>query len=165
MNSDIINQFLILEKGKQMRTKTAVMMVLFCLLTMGSGIGETIDWKKFSEGARLAKKENKKVFLHFRTDWCGYCLKMEETTFKNDSVVRFLNEHFISIKVDGDRQVPIVKEYKVAGFPDNRFLDEQMNAAYRLPGFIEPATFSFFLEYIQTGHYKTMDPMQYYKTR
>ena len=29
-----------------------------------------------------------------------------------------------------------------------------------LSGFVDPTTFLFFLEYIQTDYYKTMDPMQ-----
>ena len=148
-----------------MRKKILFIMLTAFIIMPGSGMCETIDWKQYNDGIRLAKKENKKVFLYFRTDWCGYCARMDHATFKDNKVVRFLNEHFVSIKVDGDKEKPILKEYKVAGFPDNRFLDKQKKEAFRLPGFVEPATFLFFLEYVQTDSYKTMDPMQYYKSR
>ncbi len=105
------------------------------------------------------------VFLHFRTNWCRYCAKMDQSTFKDKAVIQFLNEHFVSIKVDGDKEKNIVTAYKVPGFPDSRFLDAKGQEIHRLPGFIEPVTFHFFLEYIQTDNYLTMDPMQYYRIR
>ncbi|RLC14397.1 MAG: hypothetical protein DRH93_20795 [Deltaproteobacteria bacterium] len=148
-----------------MRPKIVFMLIVAFVMMPCYAICETIDWKKYSEGVRLARKQNKKIFLHFRTDWCRYCDQMEQTTFKDKSVGVFLNEHFVSIKVDGDREKSIAKTHKVTGFPDNRFLDEKIKEAFRLPGFVEPMTFLFFLEYIQTNSYKTMDPMQYYKSR
>ena len=148
-----------------MRRKIVLTMIVAFVLMPCHGRCEAIDWKQYNEGVRLAKKQNKKIFLHFRTDWCGYCAQMERATFKDNSVVQFLNEHFVSIRVDGDKQKPIVKMYKVRGYPDNRFMDENKKEAFRIPGFVDPMTFLFFLEYIQTDSYKTMDPMQYYKTR
>jgi thioredoxin-related protein len=128
-------------------------------------IGAVIDWKQFNEGIRLAEKQDKKIFLHFRTDWCGYCSQMERVSFKDSAVVKFLNENFVSIKVDGDKEKSITELYKVTGYPDNRFLDGKKKEAFRLPGFVDPMTLLFFLEYIQSDSFKTMDPMQYYKNR
>lgn len=148
-----------------MHRKIILMMLMAFVMMPVLGICETIDWKKYNEGIRLAQKEKKKVFIFFQTDWCGYCAKMEQTTFQDTSVSGFLNEHFVSIKVNGDKEPSLVNDYKVGGYPDNRFLDEKRKAAFRVPGFVDAATFLFFLEYIQTDNYKTMDPMEYYKTR
>jgi len=148
-----------------MRAKIVFIVIIAFVMMPCLGICETIDWKQYNEGIQLAGKQNKKVFLHFRTDWCGYCKKMDKSTFKDQSVIRLLNEYFVSIKVDGDKEKSIVKEYKVRGYPDSRFLDEEKKEVHKMPGFVDPATFLFFLEYIQTDSYKTMDPMQYYKSR
>ena len=148
-----------------MYRRIALMLLIAFVMIPCYGMCETIDWKQYNEGIQLAKKQNKKLFLHFRTDWCRYCAKMERATFKDNSVVQFLNEHFVSIKVDGDKQKPVVQLYKVKGYPDSRFIDENRKEAFRIPGFVDPAAFLFFLEYIQTDNYKTMDPMQYYKSR
>jgi len=143
-----------------------VLIMIFAFVWMpGTGICKNIDWKKYNEGVRLARQENKKVFLHFRTDWCGYCRQMERLTFHDEKVVQFLNKNFISIKVDGDKEESLVKTHKVTGYPDNRFLDEDRKEVHRLPGFVDPQAFLFFLEYIKTNSYKTMDPMQYYKSK
>jgi len=148
-----------------MRRIILLVMVFVFSVMVNTGSCESIDWKQYGNGMRLAQKENKKVFLHFMADWCRYCTQMEQTTFKNSAVIEFLNTHFISIKVDGDKETPIVKAHKVTGYPDNRFLDQRKNEIRRLPGYVQPMMFSFFLEYIQTDSYKTMDPMQYYKSK
>lgn len=141
----------------------------FILLSAGlsstPALGQTIHWKTYAAGIREAKAENKKIFLHFMTQWCGYCKKMNQTTFADDEVVSYLNRHFVSIQVDGDKEKTLTGKYSVTGFPDNRFLDSDMNLAYRVPGFVDPLAFRFFMEYVKTDSYKTMDPMAYYRSR
>jgi thioredoxin-related protein len=90
---------------------------------------------------------------------------MDQETFSDPAVAAFLNERFVAIKVDGDREPSLAKAYKVTGYPDSRFLDREMKGVFQLPGFIESPAFFFFLEYIHSDSYKTMNPMQYYKTR
>lgn len=145
--------------------KIVIMLFGSLLLAAQIGICESINWNPYTKGMQKAKAENKKTFLHFRADWCGYCKQMDKTTFKDREVIQFLNTHYISIKVDGDREKKIGKAYKVTGYPDNRFLDEEGRQAYRLSGFIAPEQFQFFLEYIESGSYKTMSPMEYFKAR
>lgn len=141
----------------------------FILLSAGlsctPALGQTINWKTYAAGIREAKAENKKIFLHFMTQWCGYCKKMNQTTFKDDEVISYLNRHFVSIQVDGDKEKSVTETHRVTGFPDNRFLDSDMTLAYRVPGFTDPLAFRFFMEYVNTDSYKTMDPMEYYRTR
>ncbi|MDA8135463.1 MAG: thioredoxin family protein [Desulfobacteraceae bacterium] len=147
-----------------MRFKLSIMAVLFFWIS-SSAVCKTIDWKSYDEALGREGTQGKKIFLHFRTDWCRYCTQMDQETFGHPLVVSFLSEHFIAVKVDGDREKEAVKQHQVSGYPDNRFLDEKGREVYRLPGFVEPEVFLFFLEYIQTGSYQTMDPMQFYKSR
>lgn len=144
-------------------------LILLSLLTVlgiaQNAFCESIQWENYNEGIRLSRKENKKVFLYFRADWCGFCVKMEKTVFADRKIIAFLNQHFISIKVDGDKETSLNRAYKVNGFPDNRFLDELRQEVFKLPGFLDTMTFFFVLEYIHSNSYKTMTPIQYYKSR
>lgn len=165
--SDMLSSILCFQtinQGKKMYLKFVLILVIGLLMLPCQGFCQTIDWKPYKQGMVLARQQNKKVFLHFRADWCVYCDQMEQTTFKDSSVVQFLNNHFISIKVDGDRERSIAKTHRVTGYPDTRFLDTKTEI-FRLPGLIDPMTLFFFLEYIQSNSYTTMDPLQYYKSR
>lgn len=143
---------------------TVVSVSIFLTCPAG-GLGMEINWKSYDEGMTESKKQGRKVFLHFMADWCGYCKKMDSVTFSDERVIAFLNTHFVAVRVNGDHEEKIREIYGVRGYPDNRFLDNNRKQVYRTPGFINAETFMFFLEYIHTDSYKTMDPMQYYKSR
>ncbi len=151
--------------SQKLKWIAVMVIVISCLWIPESGLSQSINWKSYADGILLSKQKNKKVFLHFMTDWCGYCKKMDLLTFSDERVIQFLNDHFVSIKVDGDRETQIRDSYKVTGYPDNRFLGNNRKQINRLPGFIQQDSFLFYLEYIHTDSYKTMSPMEYYKSR
>ena len=49
-----------------------------------------------------AKSEDKTVFLHFGAPWCGWCHRFEAWLSLKD-VVKIMNEHFVEVKIDTDR--------------------------------------------------------------
>ncbi|MBU0971790.1 MAG: thioredoxin family protein [Proteobacteria bacterium] len=135
------------------------------LFFSGPGVCSTIDWKSYTQGVAEAKSQGKKVFLYFTTDWCAYCEKMDQESLGHGGVISFLNQNFISIRVDGDHEKKIVRAYKVFGYPESFFLDENMNPLLDLPGFVGPGLFYFYMEYIVSNAYRTMSPRQYYDSR
>ncbi len=98
----------------------------------------TIKWYSYKEGTALGKKQGKKVFITFRADWCGWCRKMEKDTFQHPSVVSYLNDNFISIKVDTDKQKDLAIKYKVRGLPLNWFLSGDGESIGSRPGYLTP---------------------------
>lgn len=51
--------------------------------------------------------ENKKpILIDIFTDWCHYCKVMEKTTYSNDSVAGYLNDHFYMAKVNAESKTP-----------------------------------------------------------
>ena len=101
---------------------------------------ETINWRSYEEGLVLSKAEKKKVFLHFYADWCVFCGKMAKETFQNPAVVSYLNNHFIPVRVDTDRDPATAMKYGVTGLPSTWFLTEMGEAIGTVPGFIPPDT-------------------------
>jgi thioredoxin-related protein len=99
---------------------------------------ETINWRSYEEGLVVGKAEKKKVFLHFYADWCVFCAKMAKETFQNPAVVSYLNNHFIPVRVDTDKQPTTAMKYGVQGLPSTWFLTEMGEAIGTVPGFIPP---------------------------
>jgi thioredoxin-related protein len=62
----------------------------------------TIQWTGFEEAVRKNEQVKKKIFIDIYTDWCGWCKRMDATTFKNDSVIEYLNRHFHPVKINAE---------------------------------------------------------------
>lgn len=74
----------------------------------------------FEEALEKAKAENKYVLIDFYTKTCGPCKKMEKVVFSTPECGEYINERFISIKIDGEDEgigAEIAKKYKVFIFP------------------------------------------------
>lgn len=116
-------------------------LIAFCLSIGFFGettAAETIQWRSYEEGLAVGKAEKKKVFLHFYAVWCVYCRKMAKETFQNPAVVTYLNNNFISVRVDTDKEPDTALKYGVTGLPSTWFLTRMGEAILRVPGFIPP---------------------------
>jgi thioredoxin-related protein len=142
------------------RKLTSGLMLLFFFLSLGiyapAFSSDRINWHTYKEGMELGKKDRKKVFLYFYTDWCGYCRDMEKVTFRNQSVIDILNGRFIPVKVNADKEKGPASDYNVKGFPSNWFIDEKGENISALPGYIPPGKLLVILKYIHTDSYKSM---------
>ena len=115
--------------------------VTLCLVICFSGAvyaSDGIKWYAYEEGKVLAKVEKKKVFLHFYANWCGFCLKMAKETFQNASVLSDLNNNFIAIRVDFDKEPETANKYGVMGLPSSWFLTAMGQPIISIPGYISP---------------------------
>ncbi len=90
-----------------------------------------VDWFAWGEEAfAKARKENKPIFLSIGYSTCHWCHVMERESFENEELAKFLNEHFVSIKIDREERPDVDKIYMTAvqamgqggGWPLNVFL-------------------------------------------
>src|SRR3954453_5356361 len=60
-----------------------------------------VDWYAWGEEAfAKARRENKSIFLSIGYSTCHWCHVMEHESFESTEVADYLNQHFVSIKVD-----------------------------------------------------------------
>ena len=131
-----------------------VLVVLFCLSTwlpISAVAADSINWRTYDEGMALGKTKKKKVFLHFYANWCFYCRKMAKETFKDPSVVSYLNQNFISIRVDSDKHRRTASVYGVRALPSTWFLTEKGEKIGNLPGYLPPGRLLQVLKQITAG--------------
>jgi thioredoxin-related protein len=58
-----------------------------------------VNWEKIKETAKI---NSKYIFVDCYATWCGPCKLMEQTVFQNPKVSNFINDHFISLKIQMD---------------------------------------------------------------
>jgi len=123
----------------------------FITASVSSTRNKEIEWHSYDDGMARGKFEKKKVFLHFTAEWCFYCGVMEKETFKDPAIISSLNENFISIKVDYDRETKTSDFYRVMGLPDSIFIAEDGQIIGRRPGYIPPDQLKLILELVLSG--------------
>ena len=103
-----------------------------------------MSWEQVKE---KAKTENKYIFLDCYASWCGPCKAMDRETYPKEKVGNYMNEHFISLKVQADTSKQdddrikqfyrdahfLMHEYKINAFlyflffsPDGKFVHKEV---------------------------------------
>ena len=125
----------------------SVLMVLVTCAGIGSAVAAegTIfrtpaSWQ---EAVDAAKSEQKFLFLDAYTDWCGWCKVMDRNTFADSSVAAFMNQHFVSVKIEMERGfgIDVAMRYRISGFPSFLVFTPDGRLVYRMFGYQPPADF------------------------
>jgi thioredoxin-related protein len=122
---------------------------LALFLPIDTSASDSIKWYSYKEGMVTRRISKKKVFLHFYADWCIYCRKMAKETFQDLAVVSYLNENFIAIRVNFDKEAEIVSQYGVRGLPSTWFLTKTGEIVRIIPGYIPPKALLSMLKEVQ----------------
>lgn len=70
---------------------------------------DAIQWMSFEEAvAANDEGANKPIFIDVYTDWCGWCKRLDATTFKDPRVVEYMNDTYLNVKLDGEERETIV---------------------------------------------------------
>ncbi len=152
---------------------------------MGQTVGK-IDWRSFEQaldenGFRAANGlMPKKIFVDVYTDWCGWCKRLDATTFAHPEIIRYMNENFIPVKLNAERTDTVVingqrfinrnaserrGSHDLAiqllqgkmSYPSCTFLDETGKQITIVPGYMEAPQFEILLHFIAEDAYKTLD--------
>ncbi|MFZ2633339.1 MAG: thioredoxin family protein [Desulfosalsimonadaceae bacterium] len=115
-----------------------------------------IQWQPYASGIKAIKDQKKKGFLHFYTDWCTYCKVMNKNTFTDPKIIAYLNENFIPIRVNADKEKAVAREFRVSPVPDNWFITEDASSLHIRPGYIPPEELLVMLKFLHTDSFKTM---------
>ena len=132
-----------------------VLIGLFAAFLPDVSFAKDIRWQSFDSGLARGKSENKKVFLHFFAEWCGTCKVMENKTFKDPGVIAALNQDYIPIKVDIDRNRKISEMFRIKLLPDTWFIAADNEIIGHRPGYIAPRQLKLLLKM-----YAQEDPVQ-----
>jgi uncharacterized protein YyaL (SSP411 family) len=98
-----------------------------------------VDWHPWGEEAfARARQENKPIFLSIGYSTCHWCHVMERESFENEATAEYLNQHFVSIKVDREERPDVDKIYMTfvqamtgqGGWPLNVFLAPDLKPFY-----------------------------------
>lgn len=90
-------------------TKKLLLIIALGCLFAGYVSAQKIEWKTIEQAAKVNPKNSAKLyFVDFYTTWCGWCKKMDRTTFTDPTVSKILSAYFIPVKFDAEGSVEFV---------------------------------------------------------
>ncbi|MFM8883186.1 MAG: thioredoxin domain-containing protein, partial [Solirubrobacterales bacterium] len=101
--------------------------------------GNPVDWYPWGpEALARAREERKPILVSIGYSSCHWCHVMEHESFEDPDVARYMNEHFVCIKVDREERPDIDAIYidactamtGQAGWPLNAFLTPEQVPFY-----------------------------------
>lgn len=79
---------------------------------------QEVSWRRDYAAARKeASETGRALLLDFGTENCVWCRKQDATTFRDPRIVKLLNERFIPVKIDADRENRLTQALGIDSFP------------------------------------------------
>ena len=135
-----------------------------------------VNWMTLEQALEKAKTEKRKIFVDVYTDWCGWCKRMDSTTFVNPAVAKYLNERYYPVKFNAEQQQDIsingkTYKFKKSGlrghhelaaewlnnrlsFPTIVFLDENQQLIQPIPGYQDATKMEAIMNYFGGDNHK-----------
>jgi len=127
-----------------MKKLTIFALFLICSLSFSQ-----VDFKKGSlaEIFDMAKQQNKPVMVDVMTDWCVWCVELDNLVYSQPEVSDYANANQINYKIDAEKGegVAFREKYKVEGYPTILFLDANGNEIDRIVGYSPVAQFKVYM--------------------
>ena len=109
----------------------------------------TIKWERnFEEALKKARKTGKPIIVDFWADWCGWCHRLDKTTYADPWVARKALD-FVAAKIDTEgsrKEREVALKYQVTSLPTIVFLSPEGRQLGRVNGFQGPGQFPRTLE-------------------
>ncbi len=164
--------------------------VLVALFSIGFTLKTTaqqseVKWYTIEEALQLNKKEQRKVFIDVYTDWCGWCKKMEATTFTDPTIAKILNEKYYAVRFDAEtndtinfegqqfinegggsrspHQLAVALLQGKMSYPSIAYLNENNQLLTAVPGYYTPDRLEPILKFFAEDAFKTQSFEEYQK--
>ncbi len=151
--------------------------LIFSLISLSSFAQKKINWMTWEQMIEEQKTEKRKVIIDLYTDWCGWCKRMDMTTFANPVIVDYINKHYYAVKFNAERKEDVkydgrVYKYVRSGrsgynefaaaltqnnlsYPTYVFLTENIQLLQVIPGYQNAKNFEYIINFFGEDYYKT----------
>jgi len=139
---------------------------------------DAINWMTWEQMMEKSKTQPRKVIVDVYTDWCGWCKRMDATTFKDACLAKYINQNYYAVKFDAEQKQDIVFKDKTyhfvkngmrgyhelaaeithgqLSFPTVVFLDEKIEVIQSIPGYRDTKEMEIIATYFgRNEHLKT----------
>lgn len=124
--------------------RTALFIIPFyTFISLSARAQVQFEEEPFSELVLKARSAEKFIMVDAFTAWCGWCKVMDKETFADSTVGVYINERFISTKIDMEEGfgIDLAMKHRVSQYPTYLFFDGDGQLLARISGFMKPNAF------------------------
>lgn len=103
-----------------------------------------IEWISIEEAMKRHAEEPRYWIMDLYTDWCGWCKRMDATTFKDSIITAEIKENFYAVKFNAEAKRDITVDGKTYKFVPNGRRGYHELAAQILDGKLSYPSFAYF---------------------
>jgi thioredoxin-related protein len=123
--------------GKRRSLAPAVLAAILALA--GSLHADDVRWRSdYNIARREAIEKDRPLILDFVTQNCFWCKKLDASTFRDPTIVTVLNDRFIPLKVDAEKDPLLAQALRVNLYPTLVLASADGKILGTLEGFVTP---------------------------
>jgi thioredoxin-related protein len=126
-------------------------------VTAGEHGEQGVQWLTYEQGLEKQRELKKPILLFFHLSYCYRCKNMERKVYKDSEIISFINQHFIPVEVDLNKEKPTAKLFEADYTPTHVFIAPDGSTVLREKDVITKTRFERMLKYVAEGKYKTMN--------
>lgn len=136
-----------------------------------------IHWLSFEEAVAQNDLVRKKIFIDVYTDWCGWCKKMDASTFQHPVIKNLMARYFYAVKLNAETKDTIRFRDQIftaeakpkapnklavsllngkMSYPTTVFMDGEYGILSPVPGFLSADVLEKILVFYGEDHYKSV---------
>ena len=119
-----------------------------------------IPWlENLPQAQQIAHQEQRLLLIHFYSDTCPPCRRLEQVVFPNPEVCRAMSMNYIPVKINGDRARDTAMRFQVTSWPTDVIADAQGRVIYKTVSPQDPARYVQLLNAVAADFRATMAPV------
>ncbi|MDX1684509.1 MAG: thioredoxin family protein [Saprospiraceae bacterium] len=123
-----------------MKTNLLFITLLLPAMLLSNSADEVFHKGNYLTAKKEALASGKHQLVEFVAEWCLPCKHMDETTFANDRVKKYLSDNYVSVKVDIDQfdGFALKEQYEVRYLPTIVILDPEGELVSKIENALGP---------------------------
>src|SRR4051794_6752128 len=106
-----------IRQDARLRYRTVLSALVLAACTRPAA-AQSVQWRTDYNAARKeATDKGRPILLEFGTENCMWCRKLEAGSLRDPAVVKLLNDGFVSLKVDAEREQTLTQTLRISQYP------------------------------------------------